>query len=182
MITGSWGETYFDAIEWKKGRQWYPRRIRVGSKWIKSPYYEDNGVGTSTCRNVFIIPEKEAVIKFGVDPDYGTPQNEAEWEFYTNTLEEDHKGLFPKLLDFKEICRKSQEEYLEANYTVHQYVNIDRNKDILESQQEELEDLIEYYKLEDVHPDERGESTTDTDANVGIDKEGRLWILDYGMT
>lgn len=162
----------------------------VGNPWFKSIHFSERGFpekvlleGEDEARDytihcsriVWVVPEKGVVIKLEADG-FGGEQTSREGTMY-EVLSKEEVVRVPERLGAGEEVTDSGVIW----WSVHQYIEIDRS---VEATDEELREICEWgslWSLHDIDPEDRGESTTDGEANVGFDKNGKWWVLDYGF-
>lgn len=157
-------------------------------KWKKKGSYGEDTVtkvklqGENFCRkrdlqcsrSVFLLKDKGLVLKF----------EDGDWQTYTEKsnykdFSKKHRKRVPKHFGCYDLTKKSEE--FDIWVSVHQYIDIDRTKVMTKKQENALQVWCDETEVYEVGPDDRCNCTTDDEANSGIDKNGKWWVLDYGL-
>lgn len=166
------GSKVVKAFKWKMGKGVFSP-IKIDKVKLQGEdFWRKRDLHCS--RSVFLLKDKGLVLKF----------EDGDWQTYTEksnykTFSKKHRKRVPKHFGCYALTKKSDE--FDIWVSVHQYIDIDRTKEMTEKQEEALQVWCDETEVGDVDPEDRGECTTCEDANSGIDKNCKWWVLDYGM-
>jgi len=125
-------------------------------------------------RSVFLLKDKGLVLKFE-DGDLQTYIEKSNYK----TFSKKHRKRVPGYFGCYDLTKKLDE--LDIQVSVHQYIDIDRTKEMTKKQEKALQAWCDETGVDDVGPEDRSDYTACEDANSGIDKNGKWWVLDYGL-